>query len=224
MKALPDTEMPYEKCWANGAESLTDEELLSVILRTGSKDEPAIEMSRNMLAGFGKKGLLGLYHCTAKELTQLRGIGRVKAIQLKCVAELSVRIAKLQARSSLCFTDPETVADYYMEEFRHEEQEKLKLLMLDNRGGLQAEEVISKGTVNATMITPREIFVSAVSHHAVSIILLHNHPSGDPTPSGEDLRMTQRIKECGELMGIELLDHIIIGDQIAVSFRQEKLL
>ena len=224
MKTLPKEEMPYEKCWSSGAGSLTDAELLSVILRTGSKGEPALDLSRKILSLSSKDGLLGIYHISMQELMKIRGIGRVKAIQLKCIAELSKRMAKQQAKRRLSFTDPETVADYYMEDFRHEEQEKLLLIMLNSKGNLLGEEVISKGTVNGTMISPREIFLCAFQYHAVSIILLHNHPSGNPAPSQEDLFLTQRVKESGEMLGIELLDHIIIGDQQAVSFRREGLI
>ena len=133
-------------------------------------------------------------------------------------------MAKEQAGKSLSFTDPESVAGYYMEDFRHEEQEKLLLIMLNSKGKLLGEEVISKGTVNATMISPREIYLCALRHLAVSIILLHNHPSGNPQPSDEDLILTQRVKQGGELLGIELLDHIIIGDHQAVSFKRCELL
>ena len=224
MKCLPKEERPYEKCWHSGAGSLTDAELLSVILRTGSRGEPALELSRRVLSLSTEEGLLGIYHLSLAELVKVRGIGKVKAIQLKCIAELSRRIAKTQAGSSLSFSDPETVAEYYMEDFRHEEQEKLLLLLLNSKGRLLGEEVISKGTVNATLISPREIFLCAFRYHAVSIILLHNHPSGNPTPSEEDRLMTKRVKESGILLGIELLDHIVIGDHKAVSFRREGLI
>ncbi len=224
MKSLPKQERPYEKCWRSGAGSLTDAELLSVILRTGSRGEPALELSRRILSLSPKGGLLGIYHISLQDMIKVRGIGPVKAVQLKCIAELSRRMAKEQAGSALSFTDPQTIAEYYMEDFRHEEQEKLMALLLNNRGGLLGEEIISKGTVNGTMVTPREIFLCALAHHAVSVILVHNHPSGDPTPSREDMLLTNRVKESGELLGIELLDHIIIGDHSAVSFRMENLI
>lgn len=224
MKCLPKQEQPYEKCWNQGAGSLTDAELLSVILKTGSRGEPALDLSRKILSLSAEPGLLGIYHLSLADLMKVKGIGRVKAIQLKCIAELSRRMAKAQAKASLSFTDPETVADYYMEDFRHEEQEILMVLLLNSKGKLLGQEVISKGTVNATIISPREIFLCALSYHAVSIILLHNHPSGNPLPSQEDISLTERVKESGDLLGIELLDHIIIGDQKAVSFRREELL
>lgn len=224
MKHLPKEEMPYEKCWSSGAGSLTDAELLAVILRTGSKGEPALDLSRKLLSLSAKEGLLGLYHISLSELMKIKGIGKVKAVQLKCIAELSRRMAKQQARNNLVFNDPHTIAEYYMEDFRHEEQEKMMVLLLNSKGNLLGEEVLSLGTVNATLISPREIFLCAFQYHAVSIILLHNHPSGNPEPSNADIELTWRVKECGELLGIELLDHIIIGDQQAVSFRQAKLM
>ena len=198
--------------------------MLPGILRTGSRGEPAIELSRKILTQSAESGLLGIYHLSLAELMKMKGIGKVKAIQLKCIAELSRRMAKEQAGTSLSFTEPESVAEYYMEDFRHEEQEKLLLIMLNSKGKLLGEEVISKGTVNATIISPREIFLCALRHHAVSIILLHNHPSGNPEPSEADIRLTDRVKHSGELLGIELLDHIIIGDHQAVSFRLLDLL
>lgn len=222
MKNIPKEERPYEKCIANGAESLSDAELLSVILRTGSKGESALELSRKVLAGYGgKSGLLGIYHMSISDLIKMRGIGRVKAVQLKCVAELSRRFARTTFSDTVSFTNPSDVAMYYMEELRHCEQETLVLAMLNSKGRLIRDKVISKGTVRSSLISPREIFIEALHHGAVSILLLHNHPSGIPDPSREDVLLTLRVKEAGAMLGIELLDHIIIGDRQAVSMREQ---
>ena len=149
----------------------------------------------------------------------------MKAMQLKCIAELSVRIARKALNpSTTCFQDPDVITDYYMEEYRHAECEKVLLLMLDTKGHLLGEKVISSGTVNASLISPREIFMCALRSRCVHIILLHNHPSGDPTPSAEDILITERVRAGGELLGIELLDHIIIGDRSYISMRRENLL
>lgn len=224
MKSIPKEERPYEKCLEGGAESLTDAELLAVILRTGAKGESALELSRKILAGNGEsKGLLGIYHMSISDLTRIRGIGKVKAVQLKCIAELSRRIARTRFSDGVCFTSPAAVAQYYMEEMRHQEQEILILVMLSSKGRLIKDMVISKGTVRASLISPREIFIEAIRHQAVSILLLHNHPSGIPDPSEEDIILTKRIRSVGELVGIELLDHIIIGDCQAVSLREQGL-
>ncbi len=225
MKQLPEGDKPYEKCIAQGAEALTDTELLAVILRTGTSGEPATDLARRILYSTGEvSGLLGLHRLSLSELKQLRGIGTVKAVQIKCIAELSRRMAKEKASARLSFRDPESIVEYYMEDLRHADQEEILVLMLDTKSRLIAEECIAKGTVKAAMITPREIFLRAFQHHAVYIILVHNHPSGDPTPSREDRSFTARVKQAGELLGIELLDHIVIGDQCAFSFRQMNLL
>ncbi len=222
MKSIPKMERPYEKCLARGAESLSDAELLSVILRTGTHGESALELSRKILSLNGEKsGLLGIYHLSVSELMNVRGLGKVKAVQLKCIVELSRRISRSRFSEGVSFQDPVAVARYYMEEMRHLEQENLVLVMLNSKGKLIRDEILSRGTVRASMISPREIFVEAVKHQAVSIILLHNHPSGIPDPSEEDIRLTERVRRAGVLLGIELLDHIIIGDCQAVSMREQ---
>lgn len=222
MKSMPTKERPYEKCLENGAESLSDAELLSVILRTGSRGESALELSRKILSlGGEKNGLLGIYHMSVAELTKVRGLGMVKAVQLKCIAELSRRISRSRFSEGISFQDPVTVAEYYMEDLRHLEQETAILVMLNSKGRLIKDMVLSKGTVRASMISPREIFIEAVRNQAVSIILLHNHPSGIPDPSEEDIRLTERVRRSGAMLGIELLDHIIIGDCQAVSMREQ---
>lgn len=224
MRSIPKEERPYEKCLAGGAEVLSDAELLAVILRTGAKGESALELSRKVLAQYGEgNGLLGIYHMSISDLMKIKGVGRVKAVQLKCVAELSRRIARATFSEGLSFHDPETVAKYYMEELRHLEQEHLLLVMLNSKGRLIKDLVVSKGTARSALISPREIFIEALRYHAVSIILLHNHPSGNPDPSREDIMLTARVMEAGRLLGIELLDHIIIGDCQAVSMREQGL-
>ncbi len=224
MKSMPKMERPYEKCLARGAESLSDAELLSVILRTGTHGESALELSRRILSLNGEKsGLLGIYHMSAAELMSVRGLGKVKAVQLKCIVELSRRISRCRFSEGVIFQDPVAVAQYYMEEMRHLEQENAILVMLNSKGKLIKDEILSRGTVRASLISPREIFVEAVKYQAVSIILLHNHPSGNPDPSEEDIRLTERVRRAGAMLGIELLDHIIIGDCQAVSMREQGL-
>ena len=155
-------------------------------------------------------GLPGLIHSSLADLEKIHGVGKVKAVQLKCIGELSKRISMAAAKPSL--------------RLRHQEQELLICMMLDNRNHLLSERLISKGTVNATLVTPREIYMEAVRCHAVSLILVHNHPGGDPEPSGCDREITQRIYEAGELLGIRLLDHIIIGDRSYTSFKERGMM
>jgi DNA repair protein RadC len=226
MKELPLSEKPYEKCLEYGPGMLSDAELLAVVLRTGCRGQSAVELCRSILSSLREGSLCGLYDLTADELMQFRGIGKVKAVQLECIAELSRRIARSRAvrDGQEIFRNPEQIADYYMENFRHESQEKLLLIMLDTKGRLIADEIISIGTVDRTLASPRDIFLKALSHRAVTIVLLHNHPSGNPEPSEADLLLTRQVRECGEMIGIPLVDHIIIGDRRSVSFALERLL
>lgn len=225
MKELSVEERPYEKCLCYGAEYLSDEELLAVLLRTGIKGMNSIELARHILqTQSGNDGILNIHHLTLNKLKEIKGIGTVKAIQILCLSELAKRLAKANAKEGLVFNMPSTIADYYMEELRHQKQEHMKLLMLNTKSKLIGEKNVSKGTVNASLISPRELFIAALEREAVSIILLHNHPSGDPTPSSEDILLTKRVKDAGDLIGIELLDHIIIGNNCYISFAEKKMI
>ena len=224
MKKIMDMakeDRPYEKCLRLGPEALSDGELLAVLLRTGTKGCPSVDMADEILnLSRNKEGLLGLYQLSLTQLQSVKGVGKVKAVQIKCIGELSKRIAGATARKGLSFNQPETIAQYYMERLRHEEQELLICMMLDTKNHLLGEEMVFKGTVNSSLVNPREIFLAAVSYHAVGILLVHNHPSGDPTPSRADLDFTQRVSRAGDILGIPLIDHIIIGDHRFLSFRQ----
>ncbi len=225
LKENADTTRPYEKCLLYGAESLTDAQLLAVIIRTGTKELSCLELAEKVLTlKTGREELLGLMSLTIPELMTIRGIGQVKAIQLKCVGELSKRLSTRRAANGLTFSDPGTIADYYMERLRHEEKENLFCLMLDTKFKLIGEERISTGTVNFAVVSVRDLFLAAMRHRAVQIILVHNHPSGDPQPSEADINITRRVLSAGEMMEIRLLDHIIVGDRCYVSFRESGLL
>lgn len=224
MKDIPNAERPYEKCLKQGAEALSDAELLAVLLRTGTKGENVLALAKRLLYEDGGAGLLGIHQFSFQSLMKLKGIGKVKAVQILCLSELAKRLSKASVEPRLRFSSSQSVAEYYMEDLRHRNQEVMKLLLLNSKAELIDETNISKGTVNASLVTPRELFVEAPKKEAVSMILLHNHPSGDPTPSRDDILTTKRISECGLLIGIELLDHIIIGNNCYVSFREENLL
>ncbi len=224
IKGIPEKERPYEKCEQKGSASLSDEELLAVLLRTGTRGENALALARRILYHAGETGILGIHQFSMERLTAIKGIGKVKAIQISCISELAKRLSKASYQEALCFSEPGSIARYYMEDMRHEKQEVMKLLMLNTKARLIGETNISKGTVNASLITPRELFIEALQKNAVSIVLMHNHPSGDPTPSREDMLITKRILDAGALIGIELLDHIIIGNNQYMSFREEALL
>lgn len=223
--SLPKEERPYERCMRHGAEQLSDRELLAVLLRTGAKGRTVLELAGELLKlSPEKEGFTGLRRRSLEELSAVRGIGKVKAVQLKCVLELARRMAREEAGQGIFFRTPAMIAEYYMEDLRHLEQEVLLLLMLNQKGRLLREKYMFKGTVNASMVSPREIFLEALSSRAVQIILLHNHPSGDASPSREDLNATRRVAEAGELLGISLADHIIIGGHTYISFREKNYL
>lgn len=226
MKELPNSSRPYERCMQEGAEHLTDAELLSIILRTGSKGESSLELAERILAlNCPGEGILGLLHLSLPQLMAVKGIGKVKGIQLMCIGELSRRIwKKKQLERTIRFEEPEQVAAYYQEDLRHMEQEQFFLMMFNTRQMLIGERMMSKGTVNASLAGTREIFIEALRYQAVSLILVHNHPSGDPEPSKEDILLTERVRKAGELMGIRLLDHIVIGDSAYVSMKERGLL
>ena len=225
IKELLENERPYEKCVRMGAAALSDAELLAVLLRTGTKGTNAIDLARQILdKSMGHEGLLNIHQLSLEKLKKIKGIGKVKAIQIVCLSELAKRLSKAEACSGLIMNHPATIANYFMEEMRHEKQELLKLLMLNTKSKVLGETCISKGTVNSSLISPREIFMEALAKEAVSIVLVHNHPSGDPTPSEADKTITVQIKNAGEMIGIHLLDHIIIGNNCYTSFAEKHLL
>ena len=213
IKDMPESERPYEKFQKYGPGALSDAELLAVIIKTGTKTMRSIDVAANILKlGEAQGGLSHICTLSLQELKKIKGIGTVKAIQILCVVELSKRIAKSTKGDQLIFDCPELIASYYMEELRHLKQEHLVLMLLDTKNHLIRDLVISKGTVNSAIMNPREIFIEALRYEAVNIVIVHNHPSGDPTPSSADIHMTKQIAAAGEMLNIHLLDHIIIGD------------
>ena len=218
--------LPYERFLRFGPESLTESELLAIILRTGTKDKSALVLAQEVLALAepSREGLLGLYDIPLERLQEINGIGEVKAVKLKCITELSRRIASATAREQICMQRPKTVADYYMEQLRHRRTECVVLASVDAKGHLIGDSVMSNGSATMSLISPREIFMEALKRQAVSVILIHNHPSGDPSPSRADTELTGQVAAAGQLLGIPLLDHIIIGDNRYMSFREKELI
>jgi DNA repair protein RadC len=223
VKDLPISERPYEKLEKWGPSSLSDAELLAIIIKSGSKKERSIELAQRIL-GIKKQGIRGIYDLTLEELQQVSGIGRVKSIQIKAIAELSKRISKNKAAEKVKISSPSSIASLYMEELRYLHQEHLKIVFLDTKNQIISDKFLTVGTVNASLINPREVFIESLKHNAVHIILLHNHPSGDPTPSKEDILITKRIIEAGNIIGIQLLDHIVIGDGNYISLKERGII
>ena len=217
MKEMPVSEQPCEKCIHYGAQSLSDAELLAVILRSGTKSMTALQLAQTFLAQ-KNKSLLNLIDMNLEEMRKIPGIGQVKAVQLKCIAELAGRIAKTSRSKDVRLNEPASIAAYYMETLRHEPKERLILAMFDAKSNLLGDEVISIGTATYSLVSPREIFLKALEYQAVHIVLLHN-----PAPSEADIHVTLRVKECGDILGIVLADHIIIGDNRYISFRENGL-
>jgi len=213
---------PDEKLLANGASALSDAELLAVILRTGSTEYNSVELARKILTPYGDNNIsiLNIFNYDYEDLRRINGVGKVKALQIKALAEISRRIAQKKARPELIYNNPETIARYYMEQLRHENKEIVLLLLLNSSLGLIKEQILSTGTVNASILETRDILVSALKYNTVAFILIHNHPSGNPAPSQADLENTLKIKEAAQMVGIKLLDHIIIGDNCYYSFME----
>lgn len=223
MKNLPESERPYEKFLLHGEESLSDAELLAIILKTGTQKSNSLDIAREILRG-NHNNLLNLYDLSYRDLMQFSGIGQIKAIQLKAVAELSRRIAKTNSGYQLKMDNPSSIADYYMEQLRHLKQEQLMCAFFDSKNNFLGDVVISKGAVNYAYVSPRDIFRYAFDYEAVMLILLHNHPSGDATPSEDDIRITRRIEKGAQLLELHLVDHIIIGDNKYYSFKENVLI
>ena len=219
IQELPPDERPYEKCLHSGPEKLTDSELLAVVLRSGTRGSSSVQLADEVLhLGQNEQGLLGIYHLSMEDLMQIRGIGQVKAVQIKCIGELSKRIATREAGKLLDFHSPDTIAAYYMERMRHEEQEQMICTMLNTKNQFLGDEVISRGTVNSSLVSPRDLILAAFRHRAVYMILVHNHPSGICLPSARDDSATAQIALICKLSGIELYDHVIVGDGDAYSY------
>lgn len=222
MKELPRDAQPYERCLKEGPACLSDAQLLSIIIRTGSREASSLELAQKILAlNYPKEGILGLLHLSLAQLMSVKGIGQVKGIQLLCIGELSRRIwNRKMAEQPLRLNTPELVAQYCQEDMRHLEKEEFRVLMFNTKQMLIGDVTVSRGTVNASLATPREVLIEALRFQAVSLILVHNHPSGDPQPSREDIRLTKRMMEASELIGISLLDHVIIGDSTYISLKE----
>ena len=223
IKEMPAETRPYEKFRRFGAAALSDAELLAILIRSGTRQQSALEVAQNVISA-GGNSLAGIGTMSLSQLTAVPGIGEVKAVQLQCILELAGRAAKAKMFSKVHLLSAESIADYYMESMQNYPQEHIVVAMFDSAMKLMHDETIAVGTVNAAFITPREIFRSALRSDAVSIVLLHNHPSGDPTPSKDDITFTMRIEECGKWLGIPLMDHIIIGCGTYISLRHEKVL
>ena len=225
MNQLPVSERPYEKCLEQGPAALSSTELLSVILKTGTREESAQQLASRLLSVYsGDHPLSDIFSAAADELSEIKGIGPVKAITLQCVGELSRRLSAEKTRNRIVMTTPSSLAGHYMERLRHLPHEEIWGVFFDSKGGLIRDYLISRGTANASLITPRELFIHALRNKAVFAAVVHNHPSGDPTPSDDDVKVTRQMSRAGSIINIPLFDHIVIGDGVYCSMREKHLI
>ena len=221
IKDLPEEERPRERLTRYGASVLSNAELLAILLRTGTKEESAISLAHRILVQ--EQGLRYLADINVEQLSAINGIGKAKAAQIKAAIELGKRLAAFEPGADKPLKCPQDVAGLLMEEMRYLKKEHMKLVLLNVKCNLISVEEISVGSLNASIVHPREVFNPAIRKSSASIIMVHNHPSGDPAPSSEDISITARIAEAGKLIGIELVDHIIIGDGKYVSMKEKGL-
>ncbi len=221
MMNLLACEMPYEKLLEHGAEKLTDVELLAILLRTGTREKSPLDLAREILKD--GQGFRGIGARTLTELQEIKGIGKVKSIQLKAILEIAKRYQKEKGKNYYRIGSPREIAEYYMAEMSALPQEHFKVILLNTKNEILADRNLFVGTVNRSLVSPREVFEYALKNAAVAVVFMHNHPSGDPEPSHEDIMITRKCNEIAKLMDISLLDHIIIGRGCFVSLKQRGL-
>lgn len=221
-----NNDLPYERYRKFGIENLSETDLLALVLRSGTKDKNVYEMSDELysLDPFIKHGMSGLLYIDENDIKSVKGIGDIKCCQIMCISEISKRIQASKVFERLSFNKPSVIADYYMERFRSLDRENVLVVYLDSKLRLIKDEILTVGTINTSIVSPREVFVRAFRNNAVSIMLMHNHPSGDPEPSKNDFDVTRRIRESGNLVDIPLIDHIIIGDRKYYSMKEHGLI
>ena len=215
IKELPSSERPYEKLEMYGENFLSNAELLAIIIKTGTKEFTSIEIAQKILS-LEKNNKIGtlrfLQELSIEELTKIKGIGKIKAIQIKAVCELAKRMSRPIEKINIQIRTSDDVADLLMEEMKYERKEIAKVLILNNKNEILKIKDVSLGGSNRATFEPKEVLVDAVKMGAPKIILVHNHPSGDPTPSEGDYEATERVYSSAEMLGIQMLDHVVIGD------------
>lgn len=223
--AWPEDERPREKMLKQGPQALSDAELLALVIRSGDPGsrQSAIDLGRELIAHFGSN-LRELGSADIAELCRIKGMGLAKATSIKAAFTLASRFQARKLERLERFTSPRQVFDYFHHEFRDCRKEYFLTLLLDGKNRIIRRVQVSEGSLNQSIVHPREVFAPAVRESSAALILVHNHPTGDPAPSHEDIAITRRLKEAGEIMGIRVLDHIIVGDGEYVSFVERGLI
>ncbi len=222
IKELPAEERPRERLHAYGAQALTTAELIAILIRVGNGERSAVSLGEFLLAEFGS--IKGVANASLEQLAKVKGLGEAKAAQIKAAIEFGNRLSLFSEEGRPSIGGPRDVANLLMPDLRYQKKEHLKSLLLDTKNRVLAIKTVSIGDLSSSIVHPREVYKDAVIASAASIIVAHNHPSGDPTPSSEDVSVTKRLIQAGEIMGIDLLDHIVIGDGVFVSLKERGLI
>lgn len=222
IKELPAAERPRELLLAKGPAALSNAGLLAILLRTGTSRESVLRLAEQLLAKHG--GLGGLGSLAPQEMSRLKGIGPAKAVTVAAAVELGKRMAALAAGERPVVRSPQDAAELMLPRLRYEKKELFIALLLSTKNHVLASPTLAVGTLSASVVDPRELFREAINHNAASVVLVHNHPSGDPTPSAEDVALTRKMSEAGRLLDISVLDHLIIGDGKYVSLKEKGIL
>lgn len=222
LRDIPKEDRPRERMLHFGAHALSNSELIAILLRTGTIAESAVGLAQRVLKEAG--GIRKLVEMSTEQLILIKGIGYAKALQIQAGIELGRRLAQSELDPATIIRSPEDAAQYVMEDLRYLQKEHFVCLFLNTKNHVVAQETLSMGSLNASIVHPREVFRAAIQRSSASIICIHNHPSGDPAPSPEDIEMTNRLVEAGNVIGIEVLDHLIIGDQKFISLKEQGLM
>ena len=224
IKDLPDDERPREKLLKTGAKSLSNIELLAILLRAGTKQKSVLEVAQELLSTYKEDGLASIVNRSPQELSSINGLGPAKIATLLSAIELGLRLAEKPTSDKIAIKSPQDVVNYVMPRLRYEKKEHFAVLLLDTKNQIITFSDISIGCLNASIVHPREVFRFAINNFASSMILVHNHPSGDPTPSIEDIKTTKKLIEGSKILDINILDHIIIGDNKYTSLKQQGMI
>ena len=220
IKKMPPTERPREKLFVNGVSSLSNTELVAILLGSGTREQSAVELASRLIAS-DPSGILYIGNASPEELCSIEGVGPAKASVLIAAAELGKRMMTAPRKRRVSASSPDEVASLFMEEMRYLKKEYFKVLLLNVKNEIITSEDVSIGSLSSSEAHPREVFSGAVKRGAANVILVHNHPSGNPIPSEADRLLTDRLAEAGKILGIQVLDHIIIGDGVYVSMKSE---
>ena len=223
IRKLPEDERPREKLWREGACALSNMELLAIIIGSGTRELSAMDLASKILS-LKEDGIGYLSVASPEEMSEIPGIGKARSSQIAAAVELGKRLSAFSPKKRIQVRTPEEIAMLFMEEMRHETQESFRVLLLNSRNEVMGKELISIGNICGSIVDPRDVFKPGVKRGAAAVAFVHNHPSGNPKPSGEDITITSRLIEAAKILDIKVIDHLIIGDGSFISFRLEKLM